>query len=245
MNLDEVRRSLEAALEETPPPSLIGVSRRLGRAASGLKYRFPELCWTIVKRQEQYRKQARRKEWGKARRALKATLEDESHPSVADVARRIKWEFTRLTRRFPELCEEVSKKHSEHLKSGWSEVGRTLEGILREEPPPPMSEVTKRLNRSAASLYGHFPRLCRRIGERHIKHRRISFTQRREQFLTEVRRIALALHDEGIYPSVKRVEERLSAPKSLRSSRAALKVLREVRCELKLDPRGVNPTCFN
>lgn len=243
MNLDEVQRALEAALEEMPPPSLVGVSRRLGRTTSGVKYRFPELCRAIVNRQERHHKLARRKEWGKGRRALKAALEDESHPSVADVARKISWEFSRLSRRFPELCRQVSEKHSEHLNSGWSEIGRTLEGVLGEEPPPPMCEITKRLNRSAASLYGHFPRLCRLIGERHIKHRRKSFSQRREQFLAEVRRIALALHDEGIYPSVKRVEERLSAPKSLRSSKAALKVLREIRCELKLDLREVNPTC--
>lgn len=245
MNLDEVQRALEAALKEMPPPSLVGVSRRLGRTTSGLKYRFPELCRSVVKRHKQHGRQVRGKEWGKGRRALKAALKDESHPSVADVARRISWEFSRLCRRFPDLCRQVSEKHSQHLKSGWSEVGRTLEGVLGEEPPPPMSEITKRLNRSAASLYGHFPRLCRLIGERHIKYRRKSFSQRREQFLAEVRRIALALHDEGIYPSVKRVEERLSAPKSLRSSRAALEVLREVRRELRLDSRVVNPTCFN
>lgn len=244
IDLKAVRRALEAALDETPAPSMMEVARRLGRTTSGLKYRFADLCEAIVTRYETYRRQVRRKEWERARRALQAALKDESHPSVAEVARRIKWDFSRLCRRFPELCREVSRRHLQHLKTGWSKVGRTLEEILQEQPPPSMREVTGRLNRSATSLYSYFPRLCRRIGARHAEYRRRSFVQRKRQFLSDVRRIAIALHAGGVYPSVRKVEERLPEPKSLRSDRAALKALREVRLELKLDPRTLNPTSF-
>jgi hypothetical protein len=244
IDLDEMRRALEAVLAESPPPSMIRVARRLGRTTSGLKYHFAELCAAIVTRYENYRRKLLRKEGEKGRRALKTALKDEACPSVAEVARRIKWGFLKLSRRFPELCREVSNKHAEYLKSGWSKIGRVLVGILREQPPPPMVEVSERLNRSASSLYSHFPRLCRRIGARHIEYRRKTFASRKKQFLSDVRKAALSLNAEGIYPSVKRVEECLPVSKSLRSNGAALKVLSEVRIELKLDPRAVNPTSF-
>lgn len=45
----------------------------------------------------------------------------------------------------------------------------------------------------------------------------------------------MALHAEGFYPSVKMVERSLTAQRSLRTSKIALNVLRDVRKELGLD----------
>lgn len=242
--LEEVEKELKSALEEIPPPSMIGVGRRMERPTSALTYQFPKLCKAIVKRFEAYQRRLRRKSWPKARRALEAALRDETHPCIAEVARKIEWTFTRLCRNFPDLCREISISHTNYLRSGWSETGHLLEAALQADPPPSVQDTSGRLNVCESSLYSHFPLLCRRIAARHLEFRRRAFAERKKEFLDDVRRAALALHEEGIYPSVKKVEKLLTAPKSLRSNKAALALLRNLRLELNLEPQTVNPTSF-
>lgn len=237
-------RALRAALKETPPRSMVAVARGMGRQPSALRYQFPELCKAIVARYAEYRRGSALEDWKKAERALEEALADSIHPCVAEVARRIGWTFCRLRRRFPELCRLVTDRHAESLKECWQKVEYSLRESLEEEPPPSMAEMVGRIGYSETSLYTHFPVLCRRIGRRHLAYRKGRFGQLRDAFSAEVRAAALALHAEGIYPSVKRVQSLLSSEKSLRSSKTGLEALRNVREELGLDSREVSSTRF-
>lgn len=237
LNLAETEKRLKAALREEPPPSMIEMERRLGRSTSTLRYRFPELCAAIVKRYADHVGAELSRKWRGIRRKLKDVLKDESCPSVSEVARRHGWHLSTLIETFPDLCLQITERNEEYVRRGRETVGAELTAILKECPPPPMCAVAVRLNRSEQSLYDHFPVLCKRIAARYLKHLRVLRGTRREQFLAELREVALRLHGEGIYPSVRRVEANLSEQRSLRSNREALAVLRGVCQELKLAPR--------
>ncbi len=177
--------------------------------------------------------------WDEIKRSLEGLLGDMNRPSLAEVALRNGWHLGSLMENFPELCAQISERHVTQRKNEWCEVGRELKSITGEVPPPSMRKVVMRLGRSETSLYSHFPDLCHRISERHAEYRRKRFASRRERFLLKVRRAALSLHAEGTEPTVKNVEARLGRPKSLRSDKAALGVLREVRGDLNLPLRKV------
>ncbi len=237
LNLAETEQRLKAALREEPPPSMIEMERRLGRSTSTLRYRFPELCAAIVERYAGHVGAALSRKWRGIQRRLTDVLKDEDCPSVSEVARRNGWHLSTLIETFPDPCRRITERNEEHAKRCRQAVGAELNAILKECPPPPMCAVAVRLNHSEQSLYDHFPLLCKRIAARYLKHLRALRGTRREQFLAELRGVALRLHGEGIYPSVRRVEATLSEQRSLRSNREALAVLQNVRRELKLAPR--------
>lgn len=234
MNLAVTERQLRAALDEDPPPSMIEMERRLGRSTSTLRYRFPELCAAIVERYAGHvRAELSRKRKG-IRRRLREVLKDEGCPSVSEVARHKGWHISTIIETFPDLCRLITERNEEHVKRCREAVKAELTAIQVENPPPPMCTVAIRLNRSEQSLYDHFPVLCKRIAARHLKHLQTLRETQRNQFLGEVREVALSLHKRGVYPSVKRVEAGLLKPKSLRSNNGALEVLRRVRGEMRL-----------
>lgn len=239
MVLEEVERALTASLKEDPPPSMIGMSRRLARPASALRYRFPALCAAIVARYAGHVTAELEERREKIRHTLELALEEEGCPSMEAVARRNRWHLSSVVEAFPELCRRLAARHARHVEEGWLRIKGGLEAILKETPPPPLKEVPARLGCCETSLYDRFPGLCRRIADRHEKYRKKEVVRRREQFLGSVRRVALTIHREGLYPSVRLVEARLGYPKSLRSDKAALAVLRKVRQELNLHPRPV------
>lgn len=244
LDLKMAEQALRAALRESIPPSEVEVARRIDRQPNTLRYHFPDLCKAIVERHAAYRKLCVHKEWDIAKRALTSALANGKPITVGEVARHIGWNLNRLLRRFPDLCNAVSEHYKESRKNHWKEIERNLKAALIEHPPPPMYQVVEHLDHSAASLYEHFPVLCREIGSRHLMYRKELFEERRKQVLTDIRKIALALNAEGSYPSVKRVEERLETPRSLRSCAIGLQLLREIRAELGLDSRRLYPTRF-
>jgi hypothetical protein len=245
-DIDQKRdaRILKAAFKENPPRSMIRIALGMGRQPSSLKYQFPDLCEAIVARFSEHQKASNLNKWGVAQSALEAALVDQSHPCVAEVARRIGWNCLRLRRRFPELCLLVTARRAEFKIEGQRKIEDLLNAVLEEEPPPSISALIKRSGYCETSLYFYFPSICRRIAARHRKFRVQSFEKRRANFAAEVRRIALELHSVGIYPSVKQVQALLPRIVSLRSSRLALEVLRRVRSELGLDSRAEYSTRF-
>lgn len=239
MELEEVEKALTDSLKEDPPPSMIGMSRRLARPTSALRYRFPALCAAIVARYAGHVKAELETRREKVRRTLELALEEEDCPSMETVARRNGWHLSNMIEAFPELCRRIAARHAQHVEEGWLRIKGGMEAILKETPPPPLKEVPARLGCCETSLYDRFPGLCRRIAERHEKYRKKEVIRRRERFLRNIRRMALTIHREGLYPSVRLVEARLGRPKSLRSDKAALAALRGVRQELNLRPRRV------
>lgn len=114
---DEIKRIMENALEEEPPPSLQSVLRRLGCVNTGYYYysNYPDLCFAITGRYKEWRNNPFHESEDQKR--LKAALKENPPPSFSEIARRFRHnrEFMRL--KFPELSEELTSRYKHYQKT--------------------------------------------------------------------------------------------------------------------------------
>lgn len=228
----KARGALEAALVESPPPSMVEIARRLDRSASTLQMRFTELCRKIIACHEEYRKECQLQLWNRVQLSLEAGIRAESPPSTQEVACRLKCSKTVLVQHFPELCEELSKLYRKRRSAYWKRIETALKDSLEGLPPQSMRAIAKDLGCSHTSIRNYFPDLCRQLATRYAQHRSEQSQCKQEQLRLEVRETALAMCEEGNYPTVRRVSQCLAQPRYLRSSKVGLAALREVRREI-------------
>lgn len=180
----------------------------------------------------------------KVRIALEAALSIETTPSLQEVARSLGYSSTALAKHFPVECKTLSEKYKQWRKAEWAKVAIELERVLVRDSPKSIRAIAKDLNRSYTSLYQYFPDLCRRIAQRYELYRRTCRGQKKESFRREIREIVIALHLDGMYPSVKQVEARLYQRRTIRHSKMALDTLRQVREECGISTVPNNFTRF-
>jgi hypothetical protein len=117
-----------------------------------------------------------------------------------------------------------------NMESDLSRVQRFLEDVLHgeEEPPPPMTEVAKRLGRDRRVLRRRFPELCMAISARYLEYKKEARTKRIKQCCEEVKQVVKKLYTQGIYPSEAHVSNILERPGCFRDKevRAALQEAR-------------------
>lgn len=91
---------------------------------------------------------------------------------------------------------------------------RLLEGVLQgdEKPPPPMTEVAKRLGRDKRVLRRRFPELCMAISARYLEYKKEARTKRIKQCCEEVKQVVKKLYTQGVYPSEAHVSNILERP---------------------------------
>jgi hypothetical protein len=113
------------------------------------------------------------------------------------------------------------------------EMEQALRAALRENPPPSMREIIKRLNHSSNTIHRHFPALCQAIVERFADYRKIRVAVRKEVARAEVKALAYELHARGIKITRDNLRPLLTSSDywNLPEGRAALE---EVRRELGL-----------
>ncbi|HEX8145735.1 MAG TPA: helix-turn-helix transcriptional regulator [Pyrinomonadaceae bacterium] len=176
----------------------------------------------------------------KARVALQAALSVGATPSLRKVARSLGYGSTALTKRLPVECKLLPEKYKQWRKAEWTKIVVELEKTLARNPPQSIRTIAKDIYRSHTSLYNYFPDLCRRIAQRYNLYRRTRGKQKKESFRREIKEIVKTLHQEGIYPSVKRVEARLHQRRTIRHSKMALDTLRKVCEDLAIPMRPNN-----
>jgi hypothetical protein len=80
-----------------------------------------------------------------------------------------------------------------------------------EEPPPSMYEVMQRVrqrlgyNERCSRLY--FPDICQAISKRYKNYQSLQKQQKVHQQCEEVRRLTRLIHEQGLYPSTRRLGE--------------------------------------
>jgi AcrR family transcriptional regulator len=159
---DSLQRSLEAVIKsDERPPSLKELAQSLDCSPSTLTMHFPDLCAQIVERH---------RGWGDAneqRRVLEAALtsEEASSLSVNEIARLLGCSSATLFKRFPELCEAITKRRWELYHT--EDLRQVLEAALaNDELPPTLEAIAKRLGCHTQSLKYYFPDLCAAIVRR-------------------------------------------------------------------------------
>lgn len=165
--------------------------------------------------------------------ALQAALNEVPPPSQKEVVKRLNTNRTTLRRRFPDLFRAISSRYANyHKEQQYEAIRQQLETIIgKEDPPPSLREVARRLNTSIDRLPRYCLNLCSRISERYLSYHRSLIEQTQEDIQQQIRLLALELHSQGINPTSGAVGQRLPYP-AVFKKKMAQEALQKVRWEL-------------
>ena len=107
------------------------------------------------------------------KKLLKAGTSSEEHASLQAFVRITGWDSSKLQRHFPDLCAIILIHHADHYhkRIDESKALPVLQVALRENPPPPLSAVARRVGASHQGLKYRFPEIAAEIVTRHIAYR--------------------------------------------------------------------------
>lgn len=187
----EIRKALRAALVEVVPRSLSDVARSLGYTGTERLYQASrKLCHKIAAR---YRQSGRSHWWRKPgatricdvrrlKEILEQSLKSNIPTSVHQIAADLGYSNDAYVRnKYPELCLAVSEKISLERRTRPDHVRLALANALDEQPPPTLSNLSRRLGYSTSTvLRTHEPALCDHLMARrraHVLERRAALEQ--------------------------------------------------------------------
>jgi AraC-like DNA-binding protein len=206
---DEVESTLCTALEETPPPSMEAVARRMGYYPPKVKRHFPEQCEQIISRYWKYVK-GRHPSDSEVRQAFRAALKEYPPPSLQRVVRRLGCKSTGYYyyRKYPDMCHAVAQHFKEYRNKPFNKNADSerLRLILTEDPPPSLSEVAKRLGHSREFLRRKFPELTGSITLRYLYHQRALRKKKAENLRHLIKEAAQRIIASGQYVSEAKVK---------------------------------------
>jgi hypothetical protein len=234
---DMAREALERAVRDSPQRSLMAICKEIGyRNVSSLYHRFPELCRTLVARNRAWREQKDQA----VRDAITKALDEEPVPTLRELAARVRHHPHVLRGRFPELCAALVARLPERKRLERERIRKNLEDALEQNPAPPMQVVAQSLGRNQAHLRILFPDAYQKIMRRYVEHQKIVRSQRRAEFLAQVRKAVMALCQRGINPSRKHVMAAIENP-SMKWTQVLDRYIAQSLREMEAEPR----TCFS
>jgi len=152
------------ALREEEPRSLSQVARELGYTNTERLYQADrKLCHEIA---------VRICETARLKEILEQSIESNAPTSPHLIALNLGYSNDGyIQQKFPELCRAIRQKIDHAKQSRPDEIRSALEGALRENPPPYLSDLARRLGYSASTvLRAHAPDLCDRLRSRYQRH---------------------------------------------------------------------------
>lgn len=184
----EVERVLLAALKQNPPPTVREIAKYLGyKAPDWLGCKYPELCKMLTARYRNHFGHCQNNASNQTHptdeeieRALKQALTHAAPPSLRQIASGLGLSTYMpgrfFLKKFPKLYRRILRRRTNYRMKQKEQIRQKLTAILREQPPPTLDQVTKRLGfRANTYMREHYPDLCRRIVERHRQYRKARF----------------------------------------------------------------------
>lgn len=118
--------------------------------------------------------------WSEVENRLRAALQESIPPSMEAIARHLERHPPTVKRHFPELCEQIIARYKEYINSRHPQPGqirRTLRAALKENPPPSLQRVIRRLGcrDTGYYYYSNYPQLSCAIAKRYMQHRNNPF----------------------------------------------------------------------
>lgn len=200
---------LEQSLISNKPTSVHQIAASLGYSNDGYVHqKYPDLCRAIGEKIA-LGKQAKP---DTMRRILEDAFHEHPAPMLTELSRRLDYSSSTVLRAHePDLCDRISARRRSHITEHRADLEAKAAASLRESPVPSLRDVCKRLGITVFFMNKHFPAVRQAIAEQHRRCASSTTAQRRDKLFRDVRSIAAELRDQGIYPSLNRIVERLPA----------------------------------
>src|SRR5208282_1058314 len=134
-------------------------------------------------------------------------------------------------RYFPSLLKTVAAHARNHRQQQKSQIRSVLEAALKEDPPPLMQTVARRVGLTRGYLTELFSGLWQRLGARSKEHRMREAERKRQMLRREAREIAQELLKTGT-PPTRRLVSSMIARSPIKTSHLITKEIRRVEEEL-------------
>jgi AcrR family transcriptional regulator len=146
--------------------------------------------------------------WEEVEGRLWLSLKESPPPSMEAVARRMGYHPPKIKSHYPGLCKQIIDRYWEHQKDKrppQKKIISALKAALKEEPPPSLQRVFRRLGCKDTGYYYYvnYEDLCLAVAKRYKSYRNKSFDKGKDQ-----RRLKAALNEEPP-PSFSEVARRL------------------------------------
>ncbi|HEX8475397.1 MAG TPA: TniQ family protein [Pyrinomonadaceae bacterium] len=207
---NDVKAYLQGVLKETPPPSLEAVARRMGYYPPRIKRHFPKLCDRIATRYWKYM-ESKHPSPSEVRKVLQSALSEHPPPSLQCILRRLGCRDTGYYYylNYSDLCLAVAGRYMESRNKPFDKMidGKLLQDALSEDPPPPLSELAKRLHHSREFVRRKFPELSKAIVARYTHYESALRKERAKLLRQTIRDAVKHITNSGLYVSAARVKE--------------------------------------
>jgi transcriptional regulator with XRE-family HTH domain len=199
----KMKRALEASLAQELPTAAYYVALDLGFVGEiTLKRKFPDLCRRIQERIDEHNAL----NIASMGRALKAALQEEPPPSLSQLCERLGCcRAVILRRHFSALCDQLLERRRAYRVHQIEILKRRLQELSLESPAVSLEKACKRVGLSRQRLVTLCPDESTAIVAHYESSLRGRTMQRTAELDRQVREIVGKLHEEGKFPSVKRV----------------------------------------
>jgi hypothetical protein len=213
-----MREVLETVLavnnQVDPLPSIRDIAQRMGFDEETVYKHCPDLCKAIVRRNRIY--------WAEEghrmimKQALEKALVNPEPESLESVARQLHCHTSSMRKHFPDLCRAAVTRYRERFED--AHIERRLREVLASSAEAPaVHELAREMNCPHHIVWDKFPELCKQVSSRRYAERRRRRGERMAGISEEIRRSAFLLHEQGIYPSARKVFTLLNDPHILRT----------------------------
>jgi hypothetical protein len=230
LSADDTEKVLRAALGVNPPEPLKALQRDTRWTTRRMRYHFPELCRAVVDRYLTVYK--RPVDVERYRAVVDKALTEKPPPSLGKVSNRSGTTTTTLKDCFPSLCQRIIARHHRYrFKLNWKEIGIKLGDYVIQEPPPSLRGIARDLKTNVSALSTRFPELCKVIGARSVRHRKVTREERKKALRDDTFAAILIVKSEGLYPSTARVYRHMRLKSNLGTVHH---IVKDIRREMKI-----------
>jgi hypothetical protein len=127
----------------------------------------------LVKKRRDYQQRLLAKRLSRCLNVLETALVEDPPLTLVSVAKRLAGiSMSFLREHFPEQCRNVSVRHLDYQKRRMQDAGERLRQSLQENPPQPLSQLSKEIGYHFSTLMNNYPELCHPISARYKSYTR-------------------------------------------------------------------------
>lgn len=233
----ELKKLLQTELEQEIPRPIGKIMMELGFTDyRTVFHKYPQLCKLIVDKRKMNIQNSRQERLAKHSNALKKALASVEPSNLDAIALELGYNNPQtLKHDFPKEFEMLKQHFKEIKQTQRANIKSQLELALKEDPPLPLKKIVLRLGyRSESYFYARFPELSRSIGQRYVEYLHKVSLSKISELEEQIRQVVIKLHEFGIYPSLKKVQQNLVNP-SLKCFMEQRRVLSKVCKELNIE----------
>jgi lambda repressor-like predicted transcriptional regulator len=173
------------------------------------------------------------------RSALETALAEPCPTALYRIAARFQCEPRQLPQNFPQLCHQIALKRKRFRTRRRQRLINRLANALDAPEPQSSRALARSLGVSYSGLYKAFPKEVMQLSARFRAFQKQSSMARKDAAAALIRGAAYRLHEQGTYPSVRKVLRELDWQRTQKTDELVREVMTSFRRELNNHSKAI------